>query len=213
MRSLLDAQPDLRVVGEAADGVETSKIVERLRPDVLVADMMMGGMNGIEVTRQAKRLSPKTHVVILSMHGDETYVMEALRAGAKAYVLKDSLTEDLLRAIREAALGRRYLSPSLSEHVIDGYLEKSDTAVLKPHERLTIREREVLHLLATGHNNAEIAAKLCISRRTVENHRASMMRRLGLRGSVQLLRYAMEQGIAAPESGHLQFPLPLMGED
>ena len=199
LRSLLEAQPDFQVIGEAADGVETSKLVERLHPDVLVADVMMGSMNGIEVTRQVRRLSPKTRVVVLSMHADESYVMEALRAGAKAYVLKDSIADDLLRAIREAVLGRRYLSPSLSEHVIEGYLEKSEATALKPHERLTIREREVLDLLATGHNNVEIAAQLCISRRTVEVHRARMMHKLGLHGSVQLLRYALEQGIAAPE--------------
>lgn len=199
LRSLLEEQPDFRVVGEAADGVETSKLVERLHPDVLVADVMMGSMNGIEVTRQVRRISPKTRVVVLSMHADEVYVMEALRAGAKAYVLKDSIADDLLHAIREAVLGHRYLSPPLSEHVIDGYLDKSEATVQKPHERLTIREHEVLHLLATGHNNVEIAAQLCLSRRTVEVHRARMMHKLGLHGSVHLLRYALEQGIAAPE--------------
>ncbi len=200
LRTLLDAQPDMSVVGEAADGPETTQLVERLQPQVLVVDIMMGGMNGIEVTHYVRKISPKTHVVVLSMHADEGYVMEALRAGAKAYVLKDSIADDLLHAIREAVLGRRYLSPPLSEHVIEGYLRKQEVTALKPYERLTVREREVLHLLAQGCNNAEIASRLCVSRRTVEVHRANMMRKLGLRSPIQLLRYTMQEGIIPPEN-------------
>jgi len=190
----------MSVVGEAADGPETTQLVERLQPQVLVVDIMMGGMNGIEVTHYVRKISPKTHVVVLSMHADEGYVMEALRAGAKAYVLKDSIADDLLHAIREAVLGRRYLSPPLSEHVIEGYLRKQEVTALKPYERLTVREREVLHLLAQGCNNAEIASRLCVSRRTVEVHRANMMRKLGLRSPIQLLRYTMQEGIIPPEN-------------
>jgi DNA-binding NarL/FixJ family response regulator len=198
LRYLLDAQPDIRVVGEAADGLEATRIVERLQPDVLVVDMMMGGMNGIEVTRDVGKLSPKTCVVVLSMHADEGYVLEALRAGARAYVLKDSVADNLLHAIREAILGRRYLSHPLSEHVIESYLQKQEGASSKPHERLSTREREVLHMLAEGLNNNEIAARLSISRRTVEVHRARVMRILGVHNQVQLLRYAIQAGIARP---------------
>lgn len=198
LRTLLDAQPDINVVGEAADGAEATQLVERLQPNVLVVDVMMSGMNGIEVTRYTRKLSPKTCVVVLSMYADEGYVVEALRAGAKAYVLKDSIADDLLRAVREAIQGRRYLSPPLSEYVIEGYLHKQDGASLKPHERLTVREREVLHLLAQGLSNAEIAARLSVSRRTVEVHRANVMHKLGLHNQVQLLRYAIDAGIVPP---------------
>ena len=199
LRYLLDAQPDIKVVGEAADGLEATRIVESLQPDVLVVDMMMGGMNGIEVTRDVGKLSPKTCVVVLSMHADEGYVLEALRAGAKAYVLKDSVADHLLHAIREAILGRRYLSHPLSEHVIQSYLQKQEGTSVKPHERLSVREREVLHMLAEGLNNNEIAARLSISRRTVEVHRARVMRILGVHNQVQLLRYAIQAGITRPD--------------
>ena len=199
LRYLLDAQPDIEVVGEAADGLEATRIVESLQPDVLVVDMMMGGMNGIEVTRDVGKLSPKTCVVVLSMHADEGYVLEALRAGAKAYVLKDSVADHLLHAIREAILGRRYLSHPLSEHVIQSYLQKQEGTSVKPHERLSVREREVLHMLAEGLNNNEIAARLSISRRTVEVHRARVMRTLGVHNQVQLLRYAIQAGITRPD--------------
>ena len=198
LRALLNEQPDISVVGEAADGPEATQIVERLKPDVLVVDMMMGVMSGIEVTRSVRKLSPKTCVVILSMHADEGYVLEALRAGAKAYVLKDSIADDLLHAMREAILGRRYLSHPLSEQVIEGYLQKEEGAALKPHERLTVREREVLHMLAEGLSNAEIATRMSVSRRTVEVHRANVMHKLGLHNQVQLLRYAIQAGIIPP---------------
>jgi len=198
LRALLNEQPDISVVGEAADGPEATQLVERLKPDVLVVDMMMGGMNGIEVTRNVRKLSPKTCVVVLSMHADEGYVLEALRAGARAYVLKDSIADDLLHAMREAILGRRYLSHPLSEQVIEGYLQKEEGAALKPHERLTVRERDVLHMLAQGLNNEEIAVRLSVSRRTVEVHRAHVMHKLGVHNQVQLLRYAIQAGITHP---------------
>ena len=198
LRYLLDAQPDIEVVGEAADGLEATRIVERLQPDVLVVDMMMGGMNGIEVTRHVRKVSPKTCVVVLSMHSDEGYVLEALRAGAKAYVLKDSIADDLLHAMREAVLGRRYLSHVLSEQAIEGYLQKEEGTALKPHERLTVREREVLHMLAQGLSNEEISVRLSVSRRTVEVHRAHVMQKLGVHNQVQLLRYAIQAGITDP---------------
>lgn len=198
LRKLIEGRPEFRVIGEAADGAEAVWLVERLRPDLLVVDLMMGGMNGIEVARQVRDLSPKTSVVVLSMHADEGYVIEALRAGARAYVLKDSLADDLLHAAREAVMGRRYLSHPLSEQAIDGYLQEQAGAALKPHQRLTLREREVLHLVAQGLSNAEMAARFSVSQRTIEGHRAHMMRKLGLSNQTELLRYALETGISPP---------------
>nr|NIO71757.1 response regulator [Anaerolineae bacterium] len=167
----------------------------RLQPDVLVLDLMMPGLNGLEVTRQVSQRSPRTHVVILSMHPNEAYVLEALRAGAAAYVLKESTSAELVRAVREAVAGRRYLSPPLSERAIEAYMQKAESAALDPYETLTAREREVLHLVAEGHTNAEIAERLFISRRTVETHRANLMRKLGLRTQTDLISYALRQGI------------------
>ncbi len=195
LRKLLEGQPEVRVIGEAADGAEAVRLVEQLRPDVLVVDIIMGGMNGIEVTRQVKRLWPKTRVVVLSMHAEEEFVADALRAGARAYVLKDSVAGDLLLAVREAFAGRRYLTPRLLEHCIEGYLQQEGPPA-GPLRSLTLREREVLHLVAQGLSNIEMAARLCVSRRTIEGHRAHMMKKLGLRNQAQLLRYALDAGIA-----------------
>jgi len=199
LRSLLEAEPGLSVVGETGDGLEAAQLVERLQPDVLVLDLMMPGLNGLEVTRQVSQRSPRTHVVILSMHPNEAYVLEALRAGAAAYVLKESTSAELVHAIREAVAGRRYLSPPLSERAIEVYMQKAESAALDPYETLTAREREVLHLAAEGHTNAEIADRLFISRRTVETHRANLMRKLGLRTQTDLISYALRRGILPME--------------
>ena len=198
LRALLETEADFRIIGEAGDGLEAARLVENLQPNVLVLDLMMGGMNGIEVTRQVSKRSPKTTVVILSMHNNEAYVLEALRAGAKAYILKESSADELVRAIREVSAGRRYLGPPLSERVIDTYLRKAESSMLDPYDTLTTREREVLHLAAQGSTNAEIAARLFISRRTAEIHRTNMMRKLALHTQTQLVRYAMERGILLP---------------
>jgi DNA-binding NarL/FixJ family response regulator len=199
LRSLLEAEPDFSVVGETGDGVEAAQLVERLQPDVLVLDLMMPGLNGLEVTRQVSQRSPRTRVVILSMHADEAHVLEGLRAGAVAYVLKESTSAELVRAIREAVAGRRYLSPPLSERAIEVYMQKVESTVLDPYETLTAREREVLHLVAEGYTNAEIADRLFISRRTVETHRANLMRKLGLRTQTDLISYALRRGILPME--------------
>lgn len=198
LKSLLETEPDFKIVGEAGDGIEAAQLIERLHPDVAVLDMMMGGINGLEVTRQVQKRSPDTKVVILSMYGNEAYVLEALRAGAKGYVLKGSTSEELVRAIREAMAGRHYLSPPLSETAIQTYMHKAERAAMDPYDTLTNREREVLHLAAQGCNNADIAAKLFISRRTVEVHRASMMQKLGLDSQTDLIRYALQKGILEP---------------
>ena len=199
LRALLEAEPDFRVVGEAADGLEATRLVELLHPDVAVVDLIMPGLNGMEVTRQITTRVPKTRVVVLSMHANEAYVLEALRNGAAAYVLKDSSAADLVHAVREVVAGRRYLSPPLSKRAIETYADKAKSASLDPYDTLTTREREVLHLAAEGYTNAEIGDRLSISPRTAETHRANLMRKLDLRTQTDLVRYALRRGIVPVE--------------
>jgi two-component system response regulator NreC len=199
IRSLLEAEGDFKVIGEVADGLDAVRMVGRLHPDVLVLDLMLESLNGLEVARQVATQSPKTAIIILSMYNNEAYVLEALRAGAKGYVLKDATAAELVKAVREAVIGRHYLSTSLSERIIENYIEKSKETYLDPYETLTTREREVLHLAAQSRTNAEIAKRLFISRRTVEVHRASVMHKLGLRSQAQLIRYAIKRGILPPD--------------
>ncbi len=195
LRALLDAEQDFRLVGETGDGLEAVALVERLKPDVAVLDLMMPGLNGMEVARQVRQRSPGTRVIILSMHANEAYVLEALRNGASGYVLKDSSAGDLVRAVREVVAGRGYLSAPLSERAIDTYVRKAEETALDVYETLTTREREVLHLAAEGRTNAEIADRLFISPRTVEVHRGNLMRKLGLQTQTDLIRYALQKGI------------------
>lgn len=199
LRALLEAEPGFDVVGEAGDGLETLHVAEQLKPDVLVLDLMMPGLNGLEVTRQLNKRLPHTRIVILSMYANEAYVLEALGNGASAYVLKDSSSADLVHAVREIAAGRRYLSPPLSDRAIEAYQEKAKAAVLDKHETLTTREREVLQLSAEGHTSAEIAARLGISSRTAEAHRSNLMHKLGLHTQADLIRYALRRGIIPME--------------
>lgn len=199
LRSLLEGEADFEVVGDVSDGLEAVRMVESLKPDILVLDLMMGGLNGLEVTRQVSKQSPKTAIIILSMYNNEAYVLEALKAGAKGYVLKESTTDELVKAVREAVIGRHYLSASLSERAIENYIEKSKETYIDPYDTLTTREREVLHLAAQSYTNAEIAERLYISRRTVEVHRANVMHKLGLRSQPHLIRYAMKRGILPPD--------------
>jgi DNA-binding NarL/FixJ family response regulator len=199
LRAVLEAEPNLRVIGEAGNGLDVIRLVERLHPDVVVLDLMMPGLNGLEVTRQIRKRSPKTHVVILSMHKDESYVIEALKNGAAGYVLKDSSAEELVKAVHEAAADRHYLSPPLSDSAIEAYVQRATAAATDPYSSLTEREREVLQLAAEGHTNAEIGKRLFISPRTVEVHRANMMQKLGLRNQTELIRYALRRGILPHE--------------
>jgi two-component system response regulator NreC len=200
LRSLLEEEPDFRVIGEAADGLVAMQLIEDLHPDILVLDLIMGGVSGLEVARQVSKRSPQTSIVVLSMYSNEAYVVEALRAGAKAYVLKESTGTELVRGIREVLAGRHYLSPPLSEWAISTYIEKTKDALLDPYDTLTTREREVLHLAAHGYTNAEIATRLYISRRTVEFHRANVMRKLVLHNQSHLVCYAIERGILPPSN-------------
>jgi DNA-binding NarL/FixJ family response regulator len=195
VRAVLEATSEFAVVGEVADGLQVPDVVERLRPKVLVLDLMMPGLNGLEITRQVRHRCPQTRVVILSMHADEAYVVEALRNGAAGYVLKEASTTEVAQAVREVAAGRRYLSQPLSERAIEVYAEKAQAAPLDLYETLTTREREVLQLAAEGHSSTEMAARLGISPRTADTHRANLMRKLGLQSQTELVRYALRRGI------------------
>jgi DNA-binding NarL/FixJ family response regulator len=199
VRSLLQAEPDFAVVGEASNGLETVQLVEKLQPEVLVVDLMIPGLNGLEVTRQVKQRLPQTRVVVLSMHANEPYVLEALKNGASGYVLKDSSGTDLVLAVKQVLGGQRYLSPPLSERAVEAYLQRSQDTAFDPYDALTEREREVLHLAAEGLSNPDIAARLSISPRTVETHRANLMRKLGLKTQTDLIRYALKRGILPME--------------
>jgi len=199
LRALLEAEPDFELLGEAADGLEVAPLVERLRPNVLVLDLIMPGINGLDVTREVTRKWPETKVIILSMHATEGYVLDSLRNGASAYVLKGSHATDLVQAVREVAAGRRFLSPPLSERAVEVYARSAERATLDLYDTLTTREREVFHLAADGYSSADIASRLFVSPRTVETHRANLMRKLGLRTQTELVRYALRRGIVRLE--------------
>ncbi len=195
VRVLLQNQPDFSVISEAADGLTAVQAVEEHKPDILLVDLMMPGLGGLEVTRKVSKLSPDTKVIVLSMYRNEPYVIEALRNGARGYVLKESSVSDLVEAIRAVATGHRYLSPTLSDRAIDAYLEKARGMPLDDYDTLSTREREVLQLVAEGCSNAEVAAHLLISTRTAEAHRANMMRKLRLQTHTDLIKYAFKKGI------------------
>jgi DNA-binding NarL/FixJ family response regulator len=198
---LLDREDDCEVVGEAEDGLAAIDMIVRLKPQVAVIDVQLPNLNGLEVARRARVDSPETRVVMLSMYAEEAYVLDALRQGALAYVLKASTTTDLIAAVHAAAAGRRYLSAPLSERGIDEYLERAQAAdqPIDRYSLLTNREREVLELLARGITYAEIGEKLAISPRTVETHRANLMRKLGLKTQADLFLFAIKRGFIAPE--------------
>jgi DNA-binding NarL/FixJ family response regulator len=195
LRALLEAEPDFSVVAEAANGLSAVELVEQHRPDVAIVDLMMPDLNGLEVARHVNQHAPDTRIVILSMHANEAYVLQALRNGASAYVLKESRANDLVHAVCEVLGGRHYLSPPLSERAIESYIQKSQSAALDPYETLTTREREILHLTAQGHSATEIATRLSLSPRTIETHRANLMRKLDLHTQTDLIRYALRKGI------------------
>jgi DNA-binding NarL/FixJ family response regulator len=200
LQALLGDEPDFQVVGEASDGLEAVQMVERLRPDVLVLDLMMPGLNGLEVVRQVTMCCPKTRVIILSMYTNPGYVLEALNNGAAGYVLKKGSVDQLVQAVRQVMSGRRYLSPPLSEDDVQRLKKETADSHTDPYDLLTSRQRVVLQLIVEGHTNAEIAARLVISPRTVEFHRSNLMRKLGARSQVDLIRIALQSGILPPES-------------
>jgi two-component system, NarL family, response regulator NreC len=195
LRALLDGDKDFQLVGEAGNALEAVRLVENLKPDLFVVDLMMPGLNGLEVVEQARVISPVTRIAVLSMYSDEAYVLEALRKGATGYVLKDAQLTDLLKAMHAVAGGQHYLSPPLSERAIEAYARKAGSATLDLFETLTKREREVLQLAAEGLSQNEIAQRLSISPRTSETHRANLMRKLALQNQTDLVRFAIRRGI------------------
>ena len=198
LRGLFEAYDDLRIVGEETDARKVVEAVARLEPDVLVMDLMMPGMSGMEIIREVAQHHPDTRIVVLSMHSNVAYVREALRNGALAYVLKCADSEELIHAVREVNARRRYLSPPLSENELEEYARQAQQHGLDPHDMLTNRERQVLRLAAEGNTSSQIAEQLHIGIRTVESHRASLLHKLGLRNQTELVCYAIQRGIILP---------------
>lgn len=199
LRALLEAETDFNVIGTAGDGLEALDLVRKLNPDVVVLDLMMPGLNGLEVARQLNKQKPNTKIIILSMYDDEGFVLEALSNGVSAYVLKDAGSSDLIQAVREVKAGHRYLSPPLSDRAIEVYEQMTKAGTTDKYETLTTREREVLHLTAEGHTNNEIAVRLGISVRTAETHRSKVMNKLDIHNQADLTRYALRRGIIPME--------------
>src|SRR5499427_4641907 len=187
----LGAQPDMEIVGEAGNGREAVELAEKLRPDVAVMDVAMPELNGIEATRRITETSPRTRVLALSMHKDSVYVREILRAGARGYLLKDAKEEDFLAAVRAVAKGEGYLSPAVSDAVLNDYRKH----VSDPIDLLTSREREVLQMIAEGKTNKEIASTLNLSVYTVDAHRGRIMEKLNLHSINELVRFAVRNGL------------------
>ena len=196
LRALLSSSPDFEVVGEAEDGREAIQCVEKLKPNLVLTDLSMPRMNGMDAIREIKRKSPETKVLVLTVHKTEEYILATLQAGADGYLLKDSTHAELLAAVKHVLGGKRYISPGISDKVLDGYLEGRKT--LKTHtawESLTQREREILKLIAEGYKNKKIADDLCISVKTVEKHRANIMEKLNLHNTSDIVRFALRNGL------------------
>lgn len=194
LRHLLEGEPEFKVIGEAGDGLEALILVERLRPNILVVDMMMPGLNGLEVLRQIKHISTDTRTIVLSMQSADAYVIEALKNGAAGYVLKETGPSELVNAVREVTRGNQYLSIKISERLQGSGRKIMDTPS-DAYETLTTREREIFQMTAEGRTSQEIGDKLTISPRTVEVHRSNLMTKLGLRNQTDLIRFAIKRGI------------------
>ena len=196
LRALLSADPKFEIVGEADDGREAVRQVEKLIPDLVVMDLSMPRMTGMDAIREIKRRHPVTKIIALTVHKAEEYLRNTLQAGADGYVLKDATHEELMLAIQNVLKGKTYLSPSVSNTVIEGYLEGKENQIPNPKlGLLSPREREILKLIAEGYKNKEIAADLFISLKTVEKHRANLMKKLDLHNAAALTTFAIEQGL------------------
>jgi len=196
LRVLLEQQSDFAVVGEASDGREAVALVDAQKPDVLVMDIGMPNLNGIEAAAQITQAHPEMSIVMLSMHSDESYVLRALKAGAKGYLLKDSAETDLIRAVRSVAESKSFFSPAVSKVLLDDYVRKlKRSGTEDPYDLLTPREREVLQLVAEGKSNKDVANLLNLSVYTVETHRSNIMEKLNLHGVPELILYAVRKGI------------------
>jgi two-component system, NarL family, response regulator NreC len=196
MRALLELEPDIEVVGEAGDGLETLRLCETLRPELAILDIAMPSLNGIEVATRALKNDPSLKVIILSMHADESYVVRALMAGAKGYLLKEATEEDLLPAVRAVAAGKSFFSPAVSRLLLEDYVRQLKQRGLEDsYHLLTDREREVLQLLAEGRSNKEVATVLGLGVSTVETHRANLMQKLSLRNTAEIVLYAVRKRV------------------
>ncbi len=196
LRALLCSDPHIEVVGEAEDGMAAIRTVERQEPDLVLMDLSMPRMHGMEAIREIKRLTPATKILVLTVHKSEEYVLATFQAGADGYVLKDATHAELVMAIKTILHGRSYLSPAISHMVIEGYLQgKKEIKQESPWDSLTAREREILKLVAEGNKNREIADFLCISAKTVEKHRSNLMKKLNLHNVSALTAFAMEKGL------------------
>jgi len=198
LKSLIGEFPGIEVVGEAGDGREALDHVAKLRPNVVLMDIAMPGLNGLEAARRLVKDQPQVRVVMLSMHSDESHVLQALRAGASGYVLKGSAPRELEMAIEAVARGEIFLSPAISKHVIDVYLNRAEGQA-NSLDLLTPRQREILQLIAEGKSSKQIAQLLEASVKTIESHRASLMERLDIHDVAGLVRYAIRHGLVSPE--------------
>ena len=213
LKALFADEPDVEVVGEAENGRDGLRLVPELQPDLVLMDISMPGLNGIEATRQIRQSYPDVRVVVLSMHANEEYVFQVLRAGASGYVLKQSDSMEVLAAIRAALSGGTFLSPPISRTVVDDYVRRAEARGQGSDlDLLTAREREVLQLLAEGLPNREIAEQLSISVKTVETHRSNMMNKLDMKSKTELIKYALRKGWATLEE-ELPWPIFRKTED
>jgi len=196
LRLLLESQAEFEVIADAADGREAVALAERHAPDVVVMDVAMPGLNGIEAARQIAAKLPETAVVFLSMHSDESYVLRSLKAGARAYLLKDSAEYDLINAVKAVSEGKAFFSPAISKMLVEDYMRQmQERDVEDSYDLLTTREREVLQLLAEGKNNKEVAGLLNLSLYTVETHRSNIFQKLNLHSGAELILYAIRKGV------------------
>ncbi len=199
IRSLIEGQPDLEIVGEASGGEEAIQKTAELRPELVLMDIAMPGMSGIEATRRIKKDFPGTMILVLTMHDDEEFFFPVLRAGASGYVLKEVEPQDLLNAIRVVHQGQVFFSPAVARVLLEGFVTASPDARDEKYRSLTAREKEVLRFAATGQTNRKIAEELFLSARTVEKHRQAVMHKLGLDKREDLTKYALRQGLIDPE--------------
>ena len=196
LRLVLERQPDFEVVGEASDGREAVALTQQHRPEVVVMDVTMPNLNGIEAARQISASLPQSGIVMLSMHSDEAYVLRALKAGARGYLLKESAESDLIAAIRAVHAGKAFFSPAVSRMLVEDYVRQlQDREIEDSYELLTTREREILQLIAEGKSNKEVAAILNLSLYTIETHRGNLMEKLNLHTVPELILYAVRKGV------------------